>query len=359
METLRKPTFIVTYNGKDITSDLSKSLISVQYTDKTEGESDEITIALQDVDGIWRGPWYPTKGDKLGLQFGYADTGLVDGGSFEVDEVELAGPPDVVTIRALATGITKAVRTKNSKAYEKQTLKQIAESIAAKHGMSVTGTIDSVTFTRVTQNRENDLAFLRRISEEYGHIFAVRDSQLVFTRLYDIEKGEPVHSIDRTDLLSYSVRDKTSNTYKKTKVKYHDPADKEVKEFEQTENTNADGETVTDPTAEDTLEIRTKAENNQQAELKAKAAMYRYNSKQQEGTLSVQGNPVLLAGNNIELTGMGTLSGKYHIMESSHSIDVGGGYTTSLNVKRVGFVEKIKQKSTRQRTDNSTYRVIS
>lgn len=359
METLRTPKFIVTYNGKDITSDLANNLLSVNYTDKTENESDEISISLEDTDANWRGPWYPSKGDKIGLQFGYEDTGLVDGGMFEVDEIELQGPPDTVTIMGIAAGIKKAVRTKNSKAFEKVTLKQIATEIASKHGMTVTGEIDNVQFTRVTQNRENDLSFLRRISEEYGHVFSVRDSKLVFTRLYDIEKGEPVFSIDRTDLLSYSIKDKTSNTYKKAKVAYHNPDDKEVKEFEQSSNVNADGATVTDTTAEDTLEVRTKAENKQQAELKAKAAMYRANSRQKEGNITVQGNPLLLAGNNIELTGLGTISGKYHIMESNHSIDSSGGYTTSLSLKLVGYIQKEKQKSTRPKRDNSTYRVIS
>lgn len=359
MEAVRRPKFLITYNGKDITTDLANNLLSVTYTDKTENESDEITISLEDKDGNWIGPWYPAKGDKIGLQFGYQDTGLVDGGQFEVDEVTMSGPPDTVSILGLATGIKKAVRTKNSKAYEKVTLKQIATEIASKHGMTVTGTIDNVQFTRVTQNREEDLAFLRRISDEYGHVFAIRDSKLVFTRIYDLEKGEPVFSIDRTDLLNYDLRDKTSNTFKKAKVSYHDPKDKEVKEFEQTENTNADGATVTDTTAEDSLEVRTKAENKQQAELKAKAAMYRANSKQKEGSITVQGNPLLLAGNNIELTGMGAMSGKYHIMESTHSIDSSGGYTTSLSLKLVGYIEAVKQKSTKPRSTNTTYRVIS
>lgn len=359
MEALKQPRFVITYNGKDITSDLSKNVLAVTYTDKTENESDEISITLEDTDGNWRGPWYPQKGDKIQLEFGYADTALINGGTFEVDEVEMQGPPDTVEIRGIATGIKKAVRTKNSKAYETRTLKQIADEIAGKHGMTVTGEIDAVTFTRVTQNREHDLEFLRRISDEYGHAFAIRDSQLVFTRLYDIEKREPVFSIDRTDLLSYSMRDKTSNTFKKAVVKYHDPADKELKQFEQTENVNADGDAITDTTAEDTLEVRTKAETPQQAELKAKAAMYRANSTQQEGTLAVIGNPILVAGNNIELTGMGTLSGKFHIVESSHSFDGSGGYTTGLSVKRVGYVEKVKQKSTKPRRDNSKYRVIS
>lgn len=359
MEAVRRPQFVVKYNGKDITSDVSSGLLSVEYTDKTEGESDELQIQVEDTDGLWRGEWYPTKGDKLTLEFGYEDTALISAGDFDIDEIEMQGAPDTVSIRGIAAGIKKAVRTKTSQAYENQTLKQVAQTIASKHGMTVQGEIENVRFTRITQNQEHDLEFLRRISEEYGHIFSVRDNKLIFTKIYDIEKGKPVVSIDRTDLLTYSMRDKTSQVFKNAQVKYHDPSDKQVKEFKTTSNTNADGVAISDTTQEDTLEIRTKAENKQQAELKAKAALYRHNSKQQEGTLVLIGNPLMVAGNNIELTGMGALSGKFHITESRHRIDKGAGYTTEVQVKRVGYVEKVKQKSTRKKPNNTKYRVVS
>lgn len=359
MEKVKVPKFVVKYNGKDITADLQDSLLSVEYTDKTENNSDEIQISVEDSAGNWRGPWYPSKGDTLSLEFGYEDSGLINAGAFNIDEIELGGPPDVVRIRGLAAGFNKAVRTRNSKAFENQSLKQIAEAVAKNHGFTVVGTIANVRFSRVTQNRENDLEFLRRIASEYGHIFSVRENKLVFTSIYDIEKGKPVLSVDRTELLNYSIKDKTSQVFKNAQVKYHDPTDKEVKEYKTTENKNADGESVTDTTQADTLEIRTKAENKSQAEMKAKAALYHHNSKQQEGSLTVSGNPLLVAGNNMELTGMGTMSGKYHIMESRHRIDKGGGYTTDLSVKRVGFVQKVKEKPKHVKTKPPKYRVIS
>lgn len=358
METLRTPVFKIFYNGKNITEDVSSGLLSVEYTDKTEGNADELSIRVEDVDGNWVGSWYPGKGDKLSLEFGYEDTGLISAGTFEIDEIEAQGPPDVVNIRSIATGINKAVRTKSSQAFENQSLKQIAQTIASKHGMTVQGEIENVRFTRITQNQEHDLEFLRRISEEYGHIFSVRDNKLIFTKIYDIEKGSPVVSIDRIDLKDYSIRDKTSQVFKNAQVKYHDPVDKSVKEYKTTSNTNAEGVSIDDVTQADTLEIRTKAENKQQAELKARAALYRHNSKQQEGTLTVEGNPLLVAGNNIELTGLGVLSGKYHIMESRHTIEKGSGYSTQIQVKRVGYIEKVKQKPKRRKT-NASYRVIS
>lgn len=359
MEALRKPKATIIYEGKDITADVAEFLLDLTYTDKVEGESDEIELRMEDSDGLWRGEWYPTKGDKMKVSIGYENSLMIDCGTFEIDETEMEGPPDVVTIRGIAAGIKKALRTKGSKAYESQTLKQIAQSIAAKHGYTVEGEIKEIKFARITQHQEGDLAFLRRVAEEYGYLFSIRDTKLVFTSMFDIEKGQPVIAIDRTELAQFSIRDKTSQTFRSAVVKYQNPTDKTVVEFEQKENLNADGKPVAEATAEDVLVVNTKAENRQQAEAKAKAALWRANSRQQEGSISVEGNPILVAGNNIELTGLGQVSGKYQIRESRHTIARGSGYTTSCQLKRVGYVEAVKQKSTKKRTPNVKYQVIS
>lgn len=335
---VRQPNFIVTYAGKNITSDVSSSLISITYTDHAEGESDEIEIVVEDSEGLWRSSWYPTKGEKIVLEIGY-DNMLMPCGTFEVDEIELSGPPDTICIRALAAPIKGKLRTKNSSAHEKKTLKEIANTIAGKNGLTVTGEIEDVRFDRVTQNRETDLGFLKRISYEFGHVFSVRDKQLIFTTIYKLEDAGPVSTIDRSDLASYSIRDKTASSFKKSEVKYSNPADKKVVEAEKDEDDSKD------ITKGDTLFMTTKAENKQQAEKKAKAALHRANSKQQGGSLTLEGSPLLVAGNNFELIGMGQLSGKFHIVRSRHRIDRSSGYTTDLEVKRVGYVEAKKQAS--------------
>lgn len=356
MEKVRRPKFKVTYEGKDVTKDVSSGLLSITYTDKVEGESDDIALAFEDVDALWRGSWYPRKGDKVKVEIGY-DNDLIDCGTFDVDQLDYSGPPDIFEVKGIAAGITAALRTKNSKAYEKQTLRQVAQTIAGKHGMSVVGTIDPVRFERVSQNRETDLGFLLRLSISFGHTFSVRDKKLVFTKLQDLDKSAPVSVIDRRDLSSFALRDKATATYKNARVKYHDPKIKKVIEFKTTENTNADGANITDPTAEDTLEIRSRAENAGQAEAIAKAALYKANTRSKEGVLSLEGNPLLLAGSTFELTGMGEFSGKYNIVESRHMIEKGGGYVTDLTVRQVGYVADDKKKPTKKGSDNLTQKI--
>lgn len=346
---VRKPIFKIVYAGKDITSDISSSLLSVTYTDHAEGESDEVEVAIEDSEGLWRGDWYPTKGEKLTLSIGY-DNQLMPCGTFEVDEIELSGPPDTLTIRALAAPIKGALRTKNSSAHENKTLREIASTIAQKNGLTVTGEIEDIRFTRVTQNRETDLGFLKRISYEYGHVFSVRDKQLIFTTIYKLEEGDAVQVIDRSDIADYSIRDKTASSFKKAELKYANPADKKVVDASKDEDDSKD------ITKGDTLFMTTKAENKKQAEQKAKAALHRSNSRQQEGTISLEGQPLLVAGNNFELTGLGQLSGKYHIVRSRHKITRSAGYSTDLDIKRVGYIE-VKKQAPKKPAKQKTYEV--
>jgi hypothetical protein len=334
----------VIYDGKNISADITKYLLSLTYSDKTEGESDEIQINLEDSEALWRGPWYPSKGSTLEVLIGYNDA-LINCGVFEIDEIELTGPPDTVSIKALATGIKGSLRTKKSFAHENKTLGQIAEAVAKSNGLTVHGSIEPIVINRRTQHRETDLTFLRKLSNEFGYVFSIRGKNLIFTKIFDLENLKPVTTINRSQLISYSLKDKTVETYSNAKVSYQNPEEGEVVNFEVDKFHNADGIEFSKIDTSDTLVINDKAENKQQAEAKAKAALYAANSNQQEGNLTVQGNPYLVAGNNFKLTGMGKLSGSYHIKASTHNIDKGGGYTVDLEIKRVGGATDAEKKA--------------
>lgn len=345
---VRRPYIKILYNSKDITEDVTKYLLSLSYSDKVEGESDEIELEFEDSDGLWRGPWYPEKGAKLDVTIGYPDETL-QCGVFELDEIELSGPPDVVKVKGLAAGIKGSTRTKRSYAHEKKTLRQIAQTVASRNGLSVQGTIPDVRFDRITQNREPDLTFLRRIAADYGCIFSVRDQQLIFTTIYEIEERSPSTEIDRLDLATYSFKDKAAKTYKDAKVSFHNPKEKKVvaTEYQTSQESNADGFAYTQIATGDTKQIYAKAENKQQAEQKAKAHLHKANSKQQEGSVTLEGNVYMVAGNNFTMTGMGKLSGSWHITESRHTITRGEGYVTEASVKRVGVAQQSQQSSTK------------
>lgn len=330
---VRSAIFRLVYEGKNITEDLRPYLINITYNDVEEGESDELSFTVENANLVWLNEWYPAKGDKVQLSIGYDEEALMDCGSFVVDEIQASGPPHTVSIRALAAATNSPLRTKKSKAFEQQTLKQIADKVAADHGYTVQGEIPNITIQRVTQNRETDLAFLKRVSDQYGLVFSIRDQKLIFTNVYELDGGSPVLSLDITELKSYTYTDKTIATFKKAQASYHNPKTNEVVKTIYTDSTER-GEGEGD-LADDTLEIRTKAENPQQAEAQAKSALHKANTAEAELSATTIGNPLIVAGNNITITGLGKLAGTQHITRSSHTIDRSGGYTTTFDSKRV------------------------
>lgn len=341
METVRKPAFKIVYDGKDITQDITGNVVSISYTDNDEKEADEIEISVEDVEAFWRNSWYPKKGSVIKLAIGFDDAPLTDCGNFDIDEVTLQGPPDVIVIRGIAAGFQKGIRTKQSRAFENQTLKQIVNKIAIDNGLTVVGKIADIKFVRKSSNRITDLNFLANLADEYGYKFSIRDNKLIFISVFEIEAGQPVLSIDRKQLKSYSIKDKTSETYKDANVAYSNPTDGTIKQSKVETLSNKDNVTYKQISTNDSLEIRTKAETPAQAEAKGNAALHKKNSRQREGNFSTEGQPTLLAGNNFTLTGLGELAGKYYIKKSNHRIDKGSGYTTTCDIKQItGDAEK-------------------
>ncbi|MEX3629046.1 MAG: hypothetical protein VB138_05670 [Burkholderia sp.] len=103
---------VVVYQKKDISAALAPYLTDVTYTDHTGGQADSVELGIENADGRWTDAWYPTFGDTLTISIGYALQPLLPCGLFDIDEIDLEGPPDKVTIKGLGAGVKKAVRTR-------------------------------------------------------------------------------------------------------------------------------------------------------------------------------------------------------------------------------------------------------
>lgn len=322
-----QPQFKLTYDQKDITTELAPYILQITYTDVLEGESDELEVNIEDRDSRWKNGWFPGKGDKLTLQIGYAGEPLSNIGGFEIDEIEFNGAPDTISIRALAAGVKEALRTDNTVAYEDMTLEEIATAIAKKHGYKLTGKVAATKRTRrakrITQQKEKDLAFLKRLGEAEGVIFTVKDGQLVWHDRDELDAAKTVTIIKRTDMDRFTFRAKTANTYKSCEVSYHDPKTKALI----TKTYAAPG-----VVSGDVLKLNQRCETEDEAIIKAAAALRNSNGKQVEGSITVYGNPKLRAGCNIEVQGLGLLDGGYQILKARHSMERGRGYATEIEL---------------------------
>ncbi|MEC5207382.1 phage protein D [Vogesella perlucida] len=341
------PAFDLAYNGKAITADIAPFVLGITYTDHLSGESDELDVELEDSDGRWLDSWYPDKGAALTLTLGYLGAPLVSVGRFDIDEVGYQAPPSTVRIRALATGVQKAVRTRKGRAYEKTTLAAIAQRVAKAHKMTLVGKIEAIAIDRATQYHETDLAFLARLAGEYGYAFKVTEnnSKLVFWKGADLHLAKAVRSYRPEQLISWQATDKLSGVPDTVKAKYHDPKKKVMLVA-----TVKNGQTVLEPdtqsgasTSADTAKITRRAPTKQAAEAQARAHLDRRLLERTSMEITVEGDPVLAAGSVITLTDLGKLSGSYTITRATHRISRGDGYLTTLELKRVAPAAKAKR----------------
>ncbi|WP_432719836.1 contractile injection system protein, VgrG/Pvc8 family [Jeongeupia wiesaeckerbachi] len=338
------PVFVLTYGKKNITEDITPYVLSVTYTDYLAGQSDELEVELEDTDGRWANQWYPGKGDTLSLKIGYDQVPLLPCGAFEVDEIEFARPPSTVSIRALSTGINKPVRTPGNHGYENTSLAAIASRVAKRNRLTLVGKIRDIRIDRVTQYQEHDVGFLTRLGREYGYAFKIVGDQLVFTELSALRDGDPVGTVALSEIISIRLRDKIKDIYKAVKSKYHDPKAKKLMVIAEKPNgeTGVIGHTSAPAksgkaSSGDTLKLSSRAGSKATAQTKAQAALNHANLQQTGGSITVIGNPKLVAGTTFTLIDCGRLSGRYLVESSRHRLTRGGGYVTELEVKRVAL----------------------
>lgn len=85
----------------------------------------------------------------------------------------------------------------------------------------------------------------------------------------------------------------------------------------------------------DTWQGDVTAENETQAQAKAKGALKEKNKDKITGSITVVGNVKLVAGVNIELTGIGKFSGKWHVVSSAHDLDNSSGHVTTAAIRKI------------------------
>ena len=339
METVRTARLKLVYQGRDITREVAPFVREFSVTDHAHGKADSLDVTFQDRDGLWKGPWHPRKGDALRASLVALDWDT-DGdrfdlplGVFEVDEVEASGPPGVVAMRAASTPVSSAVRReKKTRAWEAATFGRVCADIAAGAGLALMFQGADFGFDRLDQTGESDLAFLKRVAEANGFSVKAAEEKLIIFEGKDLETAPAVTSIVRgqSRIGAYSFKDKAHDVFRACRVRYFDPARKEMVEYVYTPP-NA-------PTVGQTLEINRRLESLAEAERAARAELRRKNAVEVTGSFSLVGSPLLLAGVTVDVGGYGEFGGRYFVDKAVHSVDRNSGWRTAIEIhKVVGF----------------------
>lgn len=173
------PAFRITVDGNDIAKLISPRLISLDLTDNRGMEADQLSISLSDHDGLLA---IPPRSAVIRLWLGWSDSGLVDKGTYTVDETEHSGAPDVLSIRARSADLRKGLKTKRERSWSNSTVGDVLGDIAIANDLTATiaGELDGLAVLQLDQANESDANLLTRLGEEYDAVATVKAGNLIF-----------------------------------------------------------------------------------------------------------------------------------------------------------------------------------
>lgn len=339
----------VWYDGVDVSAKLDPYLLELTFVDHLEGtEPDAIEVKVEDRQRLFQGPLYPRKGAALRFAFG-----LEGGSTFEsrrgylVDEISVEGPPDVVTWRAIGQVPSAALHTRVSKAWAGTTLADLARTIGQQHGLQVVVEAEQVQLRSLIQHEESDLAFLKRLAQDFGLVLQLRPAKdgerplVVLTGLDALLKQPPVFELTRQGCMRYRFRDKTIPGAAGAYTRYFDSSLKELVEIEVKQEEVQGRDRVTRQPAQGLQgkghKIRTR--HRAAPEVHVRRALKSPTSYEHEATLTVPGTSKLRSGAVVSLPadgehGWGINGGLWVVIHSRHALRVGEGYTTELTLRR-------------------------
>ncbi|WP_333701194.1 contractile injection system protein, VgrG/Pvc8 family [Sphingobium yanoikuyae] len=180
------PDFRVTLGDTDLTGKMRPRLVSLTLSEKRGDEADQLDIVLDDSDG---GLAIPPEGATLRLALGWKQgrdvvPGLIEKGTFKVDDVSHSGLPDQVRIRARAADFTSDIRNRREQSWKNTTLGAVLTEVAGRNGLSprIAADLASISLPTISQSRQSDIAFLRRLGRENDAVATIKDGNLIFAR---------------------------------------------------------------------------------------------------------------------------------------------------------------------------------
>ena len=267
------------------------------------------------------------------VQKNWNDTGkdvTLDMGTFEIDSVDMSGPPDKITVKSTSIPYTSKLRMeKKNKAWEKISLKGIGQEIAGKNGLKLMyEASENPTYKRKEQVQTSDIKFLQGLCHAAGMALKVTTLTIVIYDAAEYDKKPAVKTFKKGsgDIISYKMGTKLTDTaYTSCHVSYTDPDSKETIEYTYT----PDSKTGTGQT----LEVNEKVNSKAEAVRLAKKRLREKNTQEYTASLKVVGDVSLVAGITVKLKGFQQFDRKYKVTQVKHNLL--DGYTVDLSLKQI------------------------
>jgi len=176
-----RPLYRVEIDGTDITGTLRGRLIGLTLTDNRGFEADQVDIEIDDADGLVD---LPSRGANARVWIGWQATGLVYKGSYIVDEIEHAGAPDTLTVRARSADLRTGLTTQRERSWHAVTVGDIVNTIADENGLTpaIDPALTAQPIAHLDQTNESAVNLLTRLAGQFDAIATVKDGRLLFMR---------------------------------------------------------------------------------------------------------------------------------------------------------------------------------
>jgi uncharacterized protein len=323
----------VQYNSTKISTQIAPFITGWTYTDNLSGEADDISISLADREKRWMNSWMPQKGATLKVaalisNWDSASTIRRYFGAFEVDEIEISGPPSVTIVRAISVPESSPMRLENrNRAWEKTTLKKVASDIAKKNKLKLYFDSDeNPDYDRVEQSGESDVRLLTRLCKDAGLALKISNQSIVIIDEAKYEKKSPTATIDIKDktLKEYKGRTSLFGTYRNARVSYTPPKKKKPVKV-----------TFTPPKAPKTgrtLIINEQVKTYTEAIRLAKKRLRQENKDETTFYARFAGIKNFYAGQTVSVKGFGKFDGKYIVTKMI--LTVGKSTQTEVDLRK-------------------------
>lgn len=299
------------------------------YTDPASGEADSVDITFFERNSTLTGGGSVEVNKPLSATItltnwaAQGDIQTLACGDFLTDNVSYSGWPWTGTVKAVSVPANTGFRqTNRTKIWEKATVQKIGQEIASNAGIEllwdVKGEVPQIS--TIEQSDTPDCDFYMNLCETYGLSMKVYSSKIVVYSREEYKKNDAVGTIYPYQIKSWSWSQNLAGTYTGGEYTYTEPkTSQEIK--------------VTLGTADRLLKMSGKADDETDATKKLQAGIDSANHGATKLSLTIKGRPYV-ASQNVNVKGLGNLSGKYFIDSTIHSLG-SDGYTTDLELSLI------------------------
>lgn len=340
-----QPTFRIVADGRDITTLINDRLLLLRVSDKPGMESDEFELRIDD---RAQAVTLPRRGAKIEVFLGYVGRPLARIGSYAVDEIEVTGPPDTITLRGKASDMRGSGKTTRSGSWEDASLAQIVSDVAARNGWKP-GCNVQTKVPRIDQRNESDFNFITRVAKQFDCTAKVGDGQLlVMPRQGSSTPGGKTFSavtVTRPDVSRYSFRLGDRSAQKAVKTQHQDKKSGVLKVVELSNDEAPEGL----PAVHTDRHIYP---DKTAAEQAAKARLAAFNRSTAGVRLEMVGRADLFAERTVNVQGFKSgLDGEY-LVDSVEQVFTASGWSTTVECNG-GKKGKAKAKGKKQKQTQS------